>query len=374
MANLQDLWKLGNAEPLPTDIPEGGLAIDIANKKAYSSDGTDIFEIGKQVSDNSKVDKAGDTMTGNLIIGDGTSGSMLEVMSSGGAGIEVRFTRQDDTKAARLYFNKGDDNFKLQKYSLDGETILTTLTIGDNGNALVNGLEPTEANHLTRKDYVDAQIAIGTPGVMFDFGGATAPTGSLACNGQEVAIADYQALYDAIGDLWSTTGGASTPTAGNFRLPLQEMDGEGVYNRGKGASTSVGEYQDDTLKSHLHSASHDHTGSFSGVSLGAHSHYFKNYNGRRMCISGLIAGSENATYDSIFADGVTNYGKVPSGLDGSDTLANRFTSIETDDSDIGTPSGTVTVDSESMNTGETGDTVETRPKTVTVLKCIWTGK
>lgn len=47
MAKLSDLWKKGTVAPMQGDIPEGGLAIDVANKKAYSkaSDGN-IFEIG----------------------------------------------------------------------------------------------------------------------------------------------------------------------------------------------------------------------------------------------------------------------------------------------------------------------------------------
>ena len=47
MPKLTDLWKKGTVAPLSDDIPEGGLAIDVANKKAYSrgNDGN-IFEIG----------------------------------------------------------------------------------------------------------------------------------------------------------------------------------------------------------------------------------------------------------------------------------------------------------------------------------------
>ena len=48
MANdLGELWKKGTTSPLTADVVEGGLAIDVQNKKAYSkgNDGA-LFEIG----------------------------------------------------------------------------------------------------------------------------------------------------------------------------------------------------------------------------------------------------------------------------------------------------------------------------------------
>jgi len=44
---LQDLWKKGSTQPISGDIPEGGLAIDVVNGKAYSAlVGGTPFEIG----------------------------------------------------------------------------------------------------------------------------------------------------------------------------------------------------------------------------------------------------------------------------------------------------------------------------------------
>ncbi len=47
MATLQDLWKKGSTAPIASDLLEGGLGIDVVNKKAYSK-GNDggIFELG----------------------------------------------------------------------------------------------------------------------------------------------------------------------------------------------------------------------------------------------------------------------------------------------------------------------------------------
>lgn len=63
-------------------------------------------------------------------------------------------------------------------------------------------------------------------GTILPFGGATAPSGWLLCNGASVAIASYPALSNAIGVLWGNPGG------GSFNLP----DGRGAFFRGIGTS------------------------------------------------------------------------------------------------------------------------------------------
>ena len=152
-------------------------------------------------------------------------------------------------------------------------------------------------------DTTYAKSGTGSPaGALFDFAGASAPAGSLACNGQELLQATYPALYSAIGDLWATTGGVAAPTAGNFRLPPQEIGGLGLYNRGVGATNGVvGTYQEDVFKSHSHSWGNNNLNS-NGVGAGAPG----------------FGNSANAT-------------------------------------------------------SLVGDATETRPRSLTVLKCIWTG-
>jgi len=89
-------------------------------------------------------------------------------------------------------------------------------------------------------------------GAFIDWGGNTPPAGYLLCDGSEVAELDYPDLFAAIGNNWDNTGGAANPAAGNFRLPPSEIGGLGVFKRGKGGSTVVGEYQEDVFKEHLH--------------------------------------------------------------------------------------------------------------------------
>lgn len=154
----------------------------------------------------------------------------------------------------------------------------------------------TEGVAVTMSESQLNSLFNGRAGVMFDFAGNAAPVGSLSCDGQELDQATYPELYLAIGDLWSTTGGASAPAAGNFRLPPQEIGGFGLYTRGE--SEQVGVYQADELKSHVH--------------------------------SGGVVGATHRP-DGTYAGGASG------------------------------------------NTGATGGT-ETRPRSITVLKCIWTGQ
>ena len=89
-------------------------------------------------------------------------------------------------------------------------------------------------------------------GMPISWPGDTAPEGYLVRDGSELDKIEYAQLYAVIGDLWATTGGASSPAAGNFRLPPQKIDGLGLYERGLGDSTVVGEYQVDVFKEHNH--------------------------------------------------------------------------------------------------------------------------
>ncbi len=157
------------------------------------------------------------------------------------------------------------------------------------------------------QDIADLKSKLGgVAGVLFDFGGATAPAGALSCDGSEVSKTTYSDLYAAIGDVWANTAGATAPTAGNFRLPPQEKDGLGLYNRGVGGTNgSVGTYQDDVFKSHRHE--------------------LKFKSNQRAIGSGDTVGSAGTTASAS----PMNY---------------------------------------------TGDPDETRPRSITVLKCIWTGK
>lgn len=164
-------------------------------------------------------------------------------------------------------------------------------------------------------------------GITFDFAGAVAPSGSLECNGQVVLKADYPELYSAIGDLWATTGGAGSPLTTEFRLPPQAIGGIGLFTRGKGA-VGIGVYQADVFKAHNHTGTTD--------TAGNHRH-----SDTRSATTSTNAGDNTVGSDN-------NNGTIYGGYAG-------------DHSHI------LTIDN-------TGDATETRPRSITMMKCIWTGK
>ena len=236
--------------------------------------------------------------------------------------------------------------FSVAPATADGHAV--SRIFGDGRYAKLAGLAtqvfnvatPSADAHATPKSYVDTQInANGNPvGTVIDFAGSIAPDGYLVCNGGVVSTTTYANLYAVLGVLWANTAGASTPLAGEFRLPPQQVGGLGLYVRGVGATNGiVGTYQADVFKSHVHSASHSHTGSTN--STGSHRH------GTTM-------------FGADYADGgrPVNGGNTISGTCYSDYQ--------------GTHSHTVTVNTATFDTASTGDATETRPRSITMLKCI----
>ena len=210
-------------------------------------------------------------------------------------------------------------------------------------------------------------------GVAFDFYGATAPSGALSCSGQEVSKTTYALLYTAIGDLWATTGGASSPSTGNFRLPPQELNGKGLYNRGKISTTSVGLHEESQNESHTHTGgSHTHTGA-------SHTHSIYHNHGS------ATSSSDSHNHTSSIPQKANAPGAGSNSMvDGIGVSQGNYTATTTTDShshtlDIpgftgnsGGASATTTGSAGVVATTSSGGD-ETIPESITVLKCIWTG-
>lgn len=86
-----------------------------------------------------------------------------------------------------------------------------SLTNANTGNTL-----PSQTNSANWQYLNPTSIA---PGIMYDFGGSTAPFGYLLCDGTIYPQASYPALYAAISSTWNTYRGVSDPGVGNFRVP-----------------------------------------------------------------------------------------------------------------------------------------------------------
>jgi len=98
----------------------------------------------------------GGTLSGDLTVGDGTSGSGIRVRSTGTSSASYELQLANGIRVGHIYIDKASGIVNIRRYDITGNDLLTNLQIDDNGNVSVNGSAPTENNHLTRKDYVDA--------------------------------------------------------------------------------------------------------------------------------------------------------------------------------------------------------------------------
>lgn len=73
--------------------------------------------------------------------------------------------------------------------------------------------DPTSANQLARKSYVDS-VSGGPVGSVMMFAGSTAPTNYLFCRGQAVSRSTYSTLFGIVGTTYGAGDGSTT-----FNLP-----------------------------------------------------------------------------------------------------------------------------------------------------------
>lgn len=111
-------------------------------------------------------------------------------------------------------------------------------------------------------------VASTPPGVMMAYGGATAPTGWLSCDGSQVSRTTYAALFGVIGTAYGSGNGSTT-----FHLP--DFRGRTMVGAGSGpslTSRSVGDkFGEEALPAHIHTTpNHSHTASSN--TAGSHSH------------------------------------------------------------------------------------------------------
>ena len=101
-----------------------------------------------------------------------------------------------------------------------------------------------------------AANAVLPAGLILPFGGDSAPTGYLACDGSQVSRTTYATLFTAIGTTWGTGNGFST-----FNLPdlrgafLRGTGSHGTHNMANGndfAGPSVGSFENDQMQGHAH--------------------------------------------------------------------------------------------------------------------------
>lgn len=145
-----------------------------------------------------------------------------------------------------------------------------SLIDANTGNALPNQTADGHWNYLNP--------ASVQPGVMADFGGASAPFGWLMCDGSVYAQGSFPGLFTAIGGNWNIGGEG----AGNFRVP--DLRGRTSIGAGTGSGLSpralaqlLGEQAHQLITSEM--PSHSHSASDSG-------HVHGSSNGDNFCLSG----------------------------------------------------------------------------------------
>jgi hypothetical protein len=87
-------------------------------------------------------------------------------------------------------------------------------------------------------------VAIFPAGTLIDYLGSTAPAGFFPMDGRAIKKADYPELFAVLGNTYDTFDGATAPASDEFRIPKQSVDGLGLFMRGVGSSVGVGHYED----------------------------------------------------------------------------------------------------------------------------------
>lgn len=106
-------------------------------------------------------------------------------------------------------------------------------------------------------------------GSMCQFAGSAPPLGYSVCDGRSVLITSFPELYEAIGDVWGTTGGAVAPEPGYFRFPNGEINGQSNYLKNEIDGILVGVHEVDSIKEHTHNLTLD---ALTSSSNGSHTH------------------------------------------------------------------------------------------------------
>lgn len=248
---------------LPATDPPGGLELPGATDRAgrfLGFDGSgDAVAMGAPDAPLGAVARSGDTMTGDLGISKTNPKLRLNSATPTTRGIEWRTNNvnrwelmawNDAESGANagstLFLRRFDDTGALlgNIFNVDRATGRMTFT----GAVLprVPAIDPTDANDLARKAYVDT---MAPPGALAAFARNTAPAGWLKANGAAVSRTTYAALFAAAGTTFGAGDGSTT-----FNLP--DLRGEFIRGwddgRGVDSGRAFGSTQTDAMQGHRH--------------------------------------------------------------------------------------------------------------------------
>lgn len=198
--------------------------------------------------------RAGDTMTGALILNTSSPVSALQAASKGY--VDTFLSKSGGTMTGNLILNTSSPTNALQAtskaYVQNNFLPISGIGTGAQGTGMTGFLtlcaHPTSAFHAATKYYVDNRSGDGSPvGSIVYFAASAAPVGWFECNG---AVLDKDTYIDLFNVIRYTFGGSGN----QFLLP--DLRGEFLRGwdngRGTDASRSFGSAQTDAFQGHWH--------------------------------------------------------------------------------------------------------------------------
>lgn len=171
----------------------------------------------------------------------------------------------------------------------DNVLVSVNTNIIDTNFSLINSELSTIQNLITL-----IQQTLLPSGSILPFGGNTAPSNALLCNGQEVSRATYSNLFDVIGTTYGSGNGSTTFNVPNLKgRALVGLDSTQTEFNTLG---KLGGHKDTQQHTHIQD-SHTHTQNSHNHTQDAHNHSVL-YNGNPQRYIGLNGGSigYNLTY------------------------------------------------------------------------------
>jgi len=168
------------------------------------------------------------TPVAHLVVGDGTSSETISINKSTSGSATLSFLNAGSTK---VYF-QADANEHLRIATNNS----VKMSILENGNVGIGETSPTETLHVNGNLKVTGTVDVGSSGFsvssgfILPFGGGTAPSGWLECDGAAVSRSTYSDLFAIIGTIYGAGDGSTT-----FNLP----DLQGRVIMGQGGSVAL---------------------------------------------------------------------------------------------------------------------------------------
>lgn len=135
---------------------------------------------------------------------------------------------------------------------------LTTVVVTNDSGTLDAGLSAVSYGLLTASNSSIPYLGFAPPGTLFDYAGATAPTGWLKCDGSAISRTAYAALFAAVATTWGVGDGVTTFNIPNFnRKTSIGSGGAGTGTIGNAVGNTGGEETHVLLTAEM--ATHTHT-------------------------------------------------------------------------------------------------------------------